>query len=184
VPLLTLDNAKAQLKITSHAQDLELAVYVAATIEVIERYVGPVDPRTVTETQDISMSGASVLVLRTTPVVSVTSIVPILGGGTPYDVAGLDLDGETGIVRRINRGRFYGPLRNEYIAGRATVPASMDLAGRMLLQHLWTTKQGPGRPARGGADDVAVETTRGFGYAVPNRVLQLLEEYRLPPGVA
>jgi hypothetical protein len=37
----------------------------------------------------------------------------------------------------------------------------------------------------GGADDYNVtEPIPGFGYAVPNRVLQLLEPFKQPPGVA
>jgi hypothetical protein len=59
----------------------------------------------------------------------------------------------------------------------------MSSASRIILQHLWRTRQGPARPTRGGDDYSVTEPIAGFGYAIPNRALQLLEPYRLPPGV-
>jgi hypothetical protein len=67
------------------------------------------------------------------------------------------------------------------------VPPTINLAARILLQHLWRTQYGASRvgPSIGGGDDYAVtEPVPGFGYAVPNRVLQLLQPYKTPPAVA
>ncbi|MFG2515966.1 head-tail connector protein [Streptomyces sp. NPDC048584] len=186
--LLTLAEAKAQLNLTGDGDDVELQDYIDSVTAVVEEYCGPIEPRAVTERHDAE-SGRSVIVLRTTPVLSLTSVTPVLTGGVSHPVAGLDLDPDTGAVRRLDGGRFRGLLLFTVQAGRAgvpPVPPTVNLASRMLVQHLWRTQ----RPSRsgglaGGGDDYTVgEPIPGFGYAVPNRVLELLAPYRLPPGVA
>lgn len=183
VALLTLDEAKQQTNITGTGQDIELQAYIDGITSVIERYVGPVESREVTETVD---SRSVMLCLSKTPVVSLSSFTPVLSGGAAVNVADVVVDEATGVVRRLDGGRWFGgPWKVVYTAGRTTVPPTINLAARMLLQHLWRTQQGPGRPSMGGSDDYAVgQQVPGFGYAVPNRVLELLEPFRLPPGVA
>jgi hypothetical protein len=185
VALLTLDDAKAQLNITGDSSDAELTAYIDAVTPVIEEYVGPVEARKVVEQHDAG-SGRRVLVMRSTPVLSLTSVEPLLTGGISYPVAGLVLDPDSGEIRPRDHRRFCGLLEVTAQTGRSEVPATINLAARILVQHLWRTQ----RPARsgalpGGGDDYSVsEPIAGFGYAVPNRVLELLAPYRLPPGVA
>lgn len=183
--LLTLAEAKKQLNLTSNTDDDELQTYVDSVTPVIEEYIGPVEPREVTEQHDAE-GGRRALVLRTTPVLSLTSVEPLLAGGVSYPVGGLVLDPETGEVRRRDRGVFRGLLLVTVQAGRPEVTPTINLAARMLVQHLWRT-QHPTRSGGlpGGGDDYSVsQPIPGFGYAVPNRVLELLAPYRLPPGVA
>lgn len=180
--LLTLDEAKAQLDIETTQNDVELQAYVDSLTTVIEGYIGPVENREVTET----VTGCGPLLsLLQPPVVSLTSFTPILTGGTSLDVARLHVDGPSGTVRRLDGGRFVGgPWTAVYQAGRGSIAPTINLAARILLQHLWRTQNGG---ARGGAraDDFDVtEPIVGFGYAVPNRVLQLLESFKQPPGIA
>ncbi|MFJ8791400.1 hypothetical protein [Streptomyces sp. NPDC102462] len=184
--LISLEEAKQQLDIESDASDAELRVYVDALDAVIEGIVGPVANRTVTEVVDGS---GPVLCLRQVPAVSLTSATPVLTNGTALDVSGLHLDGATGIVRRLDGGCFRGgPWTFAYVAGRGDAAlATINLAARILLQHLWRTQYGASRGLAGvgGADDFNVtEPVPGYGYAIPNRVLQLLEPYKAPPGVA
>ncbi|WP_326780430.1 phage gp6-like head-tail connector protein [Streptomyces longwoodensis] len=183
--LLTLADAKAQLNLTSDAEDAELQVYVEAVTEVVEFFIGPVEPRQVTEQHDAG-GGRPVLVLRTSPVLSVTSVGPVLTGGVTYPVDGLAVDPLTGQVRRRDGGWFCGLLEVVVQAGRASVSPTINLAARMLVQHLWRTQRAGRRGAiAGGGDDYSVsEPIPGLGYAVPYRVLELLQPYRLPPGVA
>ncbi|WP_172384799.1 head-tail connector protein [Streptomyces sp. MNP-20] len=184
--LLTLAEAKAQLNITDTANDTELQAYVDGVTAAIEAHVGPVENRTVTEKHDLSRCGVRQLVLRQTPAVSLTSVSPVLSGGTTYTVASLDLDGPTGVVCRLDGGRLYGPLRVVYVAGRGTVAPTINLAARIMVQHLWRTQYGASRglAAVGGGDDYSVtEPVGGWGYAIPNRVLELLEPYKLGPAV-
>ncbi|MEU9789108.1 hypothetical protein AB0E27_00540 [Streptomyces sparsogenes] len=183
--LLTLDEAKAQLDITSTAHDVELQVYVDALDAVIEGYVGVVTPREVAELVD---GGGPTLSLRHPPVIALASVSAALTGGTGYAADTLHLDGPAGIIRRLDGGCFTGgPWTVVYTAGRDSVPPTIKLAALILLQHLWRTQYGASRGlgSIGGGDDFSVtEPIPGLGYAVPNRVLQLLEPFKRPPGVA
>lgn len=180
--LLTLAEAKAQLDIETTQNDVELQAYIDSLTAVIEGYIGPVENREVTETAD---GRGTLLALLHPPVVSVTSMTPVLDGGQSVDVARLHVDGPSGTVRRLDGGSFSGgPWTVVYMAGRGSIAPTINLAARILLQHLWRTQNGG---ARGGqrADDFDVtEPVVGFGYAVPNRVLQLLESFKQPPGIA
>ncbi|MFS8200479.1 head-tail connector protein (plasmid) [Streptomyces sp. CWNU-52B] len=182
--LLTLEEAKAQLDIDGTGDDTELAVYVEALTAAIERHVGPVETREFTET--IEGRGAS-LCLSHVPAVALVSVTPAVEVGDALDLAALVLDGGPGIVR-YRGGSFAGTLwRVVYTAGRGSVPPTINLAARILLQHLWRTQYGASRglSSVGGGDDFSVtEAVPGWGYAIPNRVLQLLEPYKVPPGVA
>lgn len=181
--LLTLDEAKAQLDIETDTNDAELQVYVDSLTAVIERFVGPIENRTVTEPVNARHAR---LPLTQTPVVELLSLTPIMLGGLAIAVSDLYLDKEAGVLLRLDGGVFYGgPWTAVYTAGRESVPPTINLAARMLLQHLWRTKYGAARGSSGGGDDYSVsDPIPGFGYAVPNRVLELLEPYRVPPGVA
>ncbi|MEV8354625.1 head-tail connector protein [Streptomyces niveus] len=180
--LLTLDEAKAQLDIESSATDTELGMYIDALTSVIEGYVGPVEEQEVTET--VRGQGGAVALLRP-PVLSLAALTPVSSGGAAVDVTGLHVDGPSGVVTYLNGSQFCGgPWTAVYTAGRVSVPPTINLAAVLLLQHLWRTRYGA---ARGGgpADDFSVQDPiPGFGYAVPNRVLQLLESFKQPPGIA
>jgi hypothetical protein len=184
VALLTLEDAKAQLNITTTTNDGELEAYIDALTAVIEGYTGPVENREVTETAD---GQGRYLVLLQPPVQSITSITPIMTGGAALDVTGLYVDRASGVVRRKDGGHFSGgPWTVVYEAGRGSIPPTINVAARMLLQHLWRTQLASARGGvLGGSSDYSVsDPIPGFGYAVPNRVLQLLEPYKQPPGVA
>lgn len=181
--LLTLDEAKAQLAIASSGSDTELQIYIDALTAAIERFVGPITPQ---EASEVIEGRTATLCLSRTPVLSLTAVEPLLNGGQSLDVASLVLDGSAGIVRQYSGASFAGGLwRITYQAGRDEIPPTVQLAARILLQHLWRTKYGAARGTSGGGDDYDVtQPTPGFGYAIPNRVLELLEPYRLPAAVA
>ena len=179
--ILSLADAKKHLNITSTVHDDEIRSWVESVTAGIEGLCGPVIVRTVVERHDARR--ASAICLRQAPVLSLTSVVAILDSGTDYTVGDLDVDTVTGLVQRLDGGTLTGPLRATYKAGRLVVPAAVSSAARIILQHLWRTQQGPGRPQLGTGDFDVTEPIVGFGYAIPNRALQLLEPYRLPPGV-
>jgi hypothetical protein len=179
--ILSLADAKKHLNKTTTTDDDEIRGWVESITTGIEGLCGPVIVRTVTERHEGRR--VPVICLRKTPILSVTSVVAILTGGTTYTVADLDVDTETGLVQRKDGGTFTGPLRVTYSAGRRIVPANISSAARIILQHLWRTQQGASRPSRGTQDYDVSEPIPGFGYAIPNRALQLLEPHRLPPGV-
>ncbi|NUL09070.1 hypothetical protein [Streptomyces lunaelactis] len=180
--ILSLADAKKHLNKTTTTDDDEIRSWVESITAGIEGLCGPVIVRTVTERHDGRR--VPVICLRQTPVLTVASVVAVLAGGTSYTVADLDVDTGTGVVQRKDGGTLTGPLRVTYSVGRRIVPAAITSAARIILQHLWRTQQGTSRPVRGASDYDVSEQVPGFGYAIPNRALQLLEPYRLPPGVA
>ncbi|MET4925467.1 hypothetical protein P3L51_24460 [Streptomyces sp. PSRA5] len=180
--IYSLAEARSHLKLTRHDQDDEVRTWVETTTEAVEWFVGPVTVRTVTERHSVKVAG--VLALRKVPALELTAVVPVLSGAGTYDVDGLDLDGDTGIVRRKDGGDFHGPLDVVYQAGRRIVTSDIASAGKIILQHLWRTQQGPGRPQPGTGDFDVTEPIPGLGYAIPNRAMQLLSPKQLPPGIA
>ncbi|SED27032.1 Phage gp6-like head-tail connector protein [Streptomyces sp. 2231.1] len=182
--LVTLEEAKRQLDIDGGSHDAELHLYIDSLDAVIEGYVGVVEQRVITDT--VSGGGPALSVLHP-PLVAVTSLSgPVGGGSISYPTDTLAVNGSAGTVARLD-GCYFPPgaYTVTYTAGRSEVPPTMKLAALILLQHLWRTQYGATRVAVGGADDWSVtDPIPGFGYAVPNRVLQLLEPFKLPPGVA
>lgn len=180
--ILSLADGKKHLNKMSTGDDDEIRSWIESITSGIEGLCGPVTARTVVEVHDVRR--ARTIALRETPAIALSTLEPVLSGGASYDVPGLALDPETGIVQRLDGGMLSGPLRVTYTAGRRVVPAALTAAARIILQHLWRTQQGPGRPQMGVGDFDVTEPISGFGYAIPNRALQLMEPYRLPPGVA
>lgn len=180
--ILSLADAKEHLKKRDTADDGEIRFWNEATTRAVEYFVGPVVIRSFTEDHHVRLADA--LALRRTPVLELTSLAPLRAGGVTYDVADLSLDGDAGIVTRYDGGRIWGPLRVTYLAGRTIIQANITGAARIILQHLWRTRQGPGRPQRGTEDYDVTEPLPGLGYAIPNRAVQMLDPDRLTPGVA
>jgi hypothetical protein len=178
--LVTLEEAKRQLDITGDSEDVELQTYIDALPAVIEGFVGVIEQREVTDR--VTGGGAALAVLHP-PLLSVTSLT---GAGAAYSVDALTVDGAAGIIGRADGSPFpAGAYTVTYTAGRPEVPPTIKLAALVLLQHLWRTQRATRGGLAGGGDDFSVtEPIPGFGYAVPHRVLQLLDSFRLPPGVA
>jgi hypothetical protein len=135
--------------------------------------------------QQIVRGGGYSVVLHTHPVLSVTSVVGIQSWQLPIDVSALDIDPDTGIVRRKDVLPFWpGEYRFTYTAGRAVVQANVSLAAKLILQHLWRTNYGAARGPSSSDDYNVTEPVPGFGYAIPNRALQLLQGDRQLEGFA
>lgn len=181
--ILSLREAKQHLKksLTDDRDDDEIRDWNEACTRAVERFVGPVTIRTVT--QDVQFKSARSLALALTPAIELTSATALVTGGTSYDVDDLHLDGATGIVTRTDGGVLFGPLRFVYVVGRTAVTANIRGAARIILQHLWRTRQGPGRPQRGVDDFDVTEPIPGLGFAVPNRAVQLLDADGVGPEV-
>jgi hypothetical protein len=182
--LFSLAAAKAKLDIpaTSTGDDEELREFIEATTQCVEYFVGPVARRTV---QQIVRGGGYSVVLHTHPVLAVASVVGIQSWQLPIEVSALDIDPDTGIVRRSDILPFWpGEYRITYTAGRAAVPANVSLAAKLILQHLWRTNFGAARGPSSSDDYNVTEQVPGFGYAIPNRALQLLQGDRQLEGFA
>lgn len=181
--ILSLADAKKHLKLKAGRteRDDEIRGWTESITRGIEGMCGPVIVRTVEERHEVRRAGT--IALQHVPALEITSVSSLLSTGTAYVVDDLDLDPETGVVRRLDGGTLTGLLLFTYTVGRPIVSANIGAAARIIVQHLWRTTQGPSRPQPGTGDYDVTEPISGFGYAIPNRALQLLEPDRLPPGV-
>ncbi|MFF7200518.1 hypothetical protein [Streptomyces sp. NPDC008141] len=180
--IMSLAEAKRHLTMVTDDDDDEVRHWVDATTRCVEYFVGPVVVRTVTERH--AAACVSCIALRQRPALELVSVAGVLSGGTSYEPDTLSLDGEAGIVSLLSGGTLRGPLDVTYTAGRRIVTANISGAARIILQHLWRTRQGPGRPQLGVGDFDPTEVIPGLGYAIPHRAVQLLNPDSAGPGVA
>lgn len=178
--ILGLNAAKRHLNmdLSRHDSDEELLDMIVGITPMIEDLTGPIVPRTVVEI----VSGKNILSLAQTPVLSITSIVPFLYYGSTYAPSQLAFTPQ-GTVR-LNYGgtHFYGDTFTvTYVAGRKPIPPNIALGAKIILKHLWETQRGPSGSPYQGDDEPTTDT--GWGYAVPNRALELLKANRLGPSV-
>jgi hypothetical protein len=115
------------------------------------------------------------MAVRQRPLVSVTSITDV-ASGVAQSTSDLEVDTNSGVIRRklgwpfLGRGGAYTVV---YTAGWGTaVPPSFNEFARIVLEHLWQTQHGPSlRPSIGGEEEV---TLPGWGFAIPNRAVELI----------
>lgn len=178
--IVSLRDAKRHLNesLTDTAIDEELRGFIEAATPVVEDIVGPVVPRAFTEVHD----GGRTLVLDQCPVVSITTVTGLLAGAGSYGPAGLDVDPDTGVVRRVDGGVFVGPLRVVYRAGREQVPANIVHGCLEVVRHMWETQRGHSGARPGFGEEEMLPTSSGF--TVPRRVFELLHPHRKAPVVA
>lgn len=180
--VLPLADAKSLLKKRDGDDDALVRFWNEATTQAVEYFVGPVAVRTVSEVHHVGLVDA--IALRKTPALELVSITAVRTGGVTYDVADFVLDEELGIVTRRDGGCINGPVRMVYRAGRIVITANILGASQLILQHLWRTLAGPGRPQRGADDYDVTEPIPGLGYAIPNRAVQLMNPDNQGPGIA
>lgn len=182
--IVSLADVKQYLNITTSTNDEELRGFIEATTDVVEDIVGPVIVQTVIETHT---RPGRVLVLQRPPVLSLVSITSVLPGGWGYDAATVDVDPQTGIVRRLDGlslgGTHSFPLRVTYLAGRPVIPASITMAAKVIIDHLWETQRGHTqgvRPSPGGGRSAQ---KKGVPPTLPHRAQELLRPYRRAPAI-
>lgn len=188
--------AKEILQLTGTTQfDARIRGWNGSATEVIEYVCGPVVQRTVTETLparglETHLSQAPVIDL-----VAWTQVPPELAGlgitvpsppspmirtrtyGIEYPITQLYCDPRRGIVTHTGGLPFYyASYIWLYMAGRPVIPFGIYDAAKIILEHLYQVYRGGA-----GAQDVAagesVTVLPGFGFAIPNRALQLLMPY-------
>jgi hypothetical protein len=148
--------------------DEELRDWMESVTRLIESKAGEVARKSYTERHN----GGGSLWLRHPPVISVTSIEPWLSSGTTYAAADVRAS-ESGRVELLSGRAFSGgPFAVTYVAGRAIVPANIRDAAKIILKHLWESKRGASALPLQAADEMSI--VPGFGFAVPNRALELL----------
>lgn len=181
MPVATLVDVKRQLNIPidDHHDDEELQQYLDGVVPLVERIVGPVDDREVTERHD---GGGRVIALGVTPVVALVSVTTL--AGVSVDVDGVDVDGPTGAAMLTAGGRWPTDLRVVYTAGRGgQAPPNVRLATLIIVQHLWSTQRGRSQRIYGEPSEETVAAP-GFGFAIPRRAAELLRPDERGPTLA
>ena len=172
--IISLDDARGQLNMaaSSRSNDDELRGVLAACTAIVEHLVGAVLPATVVESRD--GSGRSSIALHEYP----AAITTVVENGTTLAATDYYLD-SAGILWRGSQpgaGAWSASGRTvvTYTAGASTIPPNVLLAARELVRHLYQQGQQSYRPPAYSAwfDDAG--TTMALGYAVPNRVVELL----------
>lgn len=189
--LVDIDDVKDQLEIDDQSHDSIIEGYLEVATELIEGQVGPVVPRSYTETVTLSPT----IVLSRAPVISVEALTPVYpedtafyNSGYTYNVADYLLDPAKGILRRIpkygyagNYGGvsygygFSGLITVTYTAGRAVIPASLKQAAILFARELLQAERGSVTPvnAMGApAEDAPMPST-----GIPAIVYELLTPY-------
>lgn len=198
--IVDLPSVKAHLNITRDdpAQDDELQGFISAASEMARDVVGPILGEQHTQWFD---GGRPTVVPDWLPVVSVESVTEFYGLSrfllteqpleTQDNAFGFTVDYDTGQITRRTFGgeqaRFAAGTKNVqvvYTSGRGVVPYSVRLGTLELIRHLWSMTQ-QGGLQRGGLGSMSDESARvPTGFALPNRVLELWQPYRRPPGIA
>jgi len=169
---ISVDEVKRQANIKTSTSDEEVDLIRGAAQDLVEQLIGPVLWRTVTETVAASRDG--VVALRNFPIVSLTSLT---SSGTSVTST---LNSTGGMLTGIT---VYGDLTATYVAGRTSVPDAVRMAALIIAAHLWETQRGAS-PSPIPTDDFGSSQPFGVGFAIPNRAMELLSPYLLPPAVA
>lgn len=181
--IVGLGDVKRHLNIPAAktADDEELRTYIEAATRVVEEYRNEtIVRRTITE-QIETGAGTLRVALRTAPVLSLTSVQSVDGTYT-WNVAALSVDTAQGSVGVISEAPFYGRINFVYVAGYQVIPGTYTLAAKIIIEHLWQLQRRPSINAGGGlfgslgADrgSETDSTPSGFGFAIPNRAVELL----------
>ena len=184
--LISLQDAKDALNIpaTSTSNDDELRLFISAATQVIEYLAGNILSQSVSDTFD---GGYSTVLLTQQPINSVTSVTE---NGVTLPASAYSTNLTAGTVSRIIGTTWYAFLPGKqnvtvtYSTGSAIVPASVQLAARELVRHWWQFGQQGQRPAFGTNAIAEFDGLMVAGYAVPNRVVQLLAPHQGIPGMA
>jgi hypothetical protein len=171
--LFSLARAKQHLDITVTTVDEELRAWMSATTRIVERIVGPVLVRTITDERH---DGGPSLRLRQPPVLNdaaglaVLTVGPWFTTGATYAAADLRVTPD-GLIERRDGGGFAGTYAVTYQVGRRVIPSNISGAGLIILKGLWETQRGAaGLPL----SDEDLVSTPGMGL-VMWRAKQLLE---------
>lgn len=166
---LQLADAKAHLNINSDTFDAKLQETIDSAEARIGQEIGPLTPA---DRTDRVPGGGRFLLLPSVPAQTLTAVAPAGPDPDPVDVNDLFLDGPAGTVHYLDGSKFpWAAYTVSYRAGWESVPADVMWAIKEELRHLWQSQRGSSRPQDG------MELPQA-GYALPNRVIEMIAPYR------
>lgn len=153
--------------------DAELQTFLDAAEGAIAEKCGPLSSVAVTERVS---GGGTGLVVRRTPIVSLTSVTPV--GGTAYTVGDFSTDLSAGVIEWTS-GAYFTSGRYDvvYQAGRSALPDDLRLGVLELVRHLWESQRGPSRRPGSGASSETANTIPGAAHMMPFRVVELISPH-------
>ena len=196
--IVSLAEAKEILHQTSTtANDAKIQGYNGAVTNWIEYVCGPVVPQTVIETIP---SKGTVVALSKPPVIELlpwtvlpaelaqtgitlpSPVSPMIRTrlyGIEWPLTQLYCDLRRGIVTHTSGlPFFYCAYIWQYQAGRQVIPWGIYEAHKIALKHIYYVENAGTGSGTGSGDSETVQT--GFGFAVPNRAVELLQPYSQP----
>jgi hypothetical protein len=203
--ILPFADAKRALRIpaTDTQEDDFVRECNEAVTNAVEWLCGPVLVQTVVEVLRV---GGLTVMLSKIPVISLVAwaslppglpsgtftvsmansgpMFPMLVYGVTYPLNQLVVDQKRGEVRHsAGLPFYYGPFFWQYTAGRAVIPQCITYGARAMLRHLYEMERGgTGGLSVGSADEETIQTP--FGFAIPNRVVEMLAPEALPGAIA
>jgi len=205
VSILSLAEARRALRISASdtSEDDFIRDFNPAVTNVVEWWCGPVLVQTVVE--ELRAGGLTVMLSKppvlnllawtsvpaefsadTSRVVPVppSPMFPVMIYGPTYPLAQLHVNKTRSEVRHTAGLPFYyGPYLWMYSAGRPVVPDCILDGSRAILRHLYSMERGgQGGAAIGQADEETTMTP--FGFAVPNRALEMMAPEALAGAIA
>jgi hypothetical protein len=191
VALISRVDAKDLLRVPAAETkwDADLKIFTEGVTAFIDKFCGPMVPRQVTERHT---AGSRTLMLRQIPVYKpagqandLVSITPVLTYGVPYpDLSLLSVDYTTGeVMHTVGLPFYFGAYDVSYWAGRAYIPPHVLVAAQVILKHWWAVERPSARAGSGPIASASDDTTILWGFAIPNRALEMLEPTRTPAGI-
>lgn len=178
--VLSVPDAKAHLQLTQPVENTLIQSYIDSAVAAIGELVGPLEPTAVTDR--VRTANAGVLIVTTTPAISVTSITPI--DGPALSLTGIDID-PAGVITADGAAPFTDRAYDVvYQAGRATCPADLVMAVKELVRAQWTTSVNGGRGPAAQRSERAANTVKGAEGTMPFEVSRLLAPHLLATGFA
>lgn len=177
--LISLDDMKRSLGNVTGANEADLEKYIEAATPVIENITGPL----IVRTRVFSCDGGDWAVVLGSAFSAVTSVVESGVTVTDYVAdpsSGIVYAGTTAAQREFRDG-----VQNVVVTvtvGAADVPANVQLATRELVRFWWQQGRQGNRPGFGNEGISELDVPSGF--AVPRRVIELLQANPRSPGFA
>lgn len=166
-------DVKPHLNITVATHDAELQTMLDAAEAAIAEKCGPLAATSVTERVS---GGGTGLVLRTTPIVSLTSVTP--AGGSAYTVGDFTTDLSAGVVEWTSGARFSAGRYDVVVsAGRSSLPKDLRLGILELVRHLWETQRGGSQRPGSRSSESTANTIPGAAHIMPFRVVELISPH-------
>ena len=165
--VVTLAQVKTHLNITVTTYDTELQTFIDSAEAAIAEKTGPLT--SVATTERVRGGGSPGLVVRETPIVSLTSVTPV--GGAALTVADLTVTKSAGVIEWTSGATFRSEWYDVvYQAGRSTVPEDLKTGVKELVRHTWAASQRGAPRGAAAAAQAGPQSAHLFVYMVQEHI--------------